>query len=104
MISIDTGVAVLTFTQLVENTNYAIYVTASCVIPFKPALLLSDSEVASIQARTEVDLNLMKNEDLVVNVIKNTNPELAAEVEKHIKRMKNSESIQGVDKNKKRRE
>jgi hypothetical protein len=48
VISIESGVGVLTFTQLRENTTYAIYITASCVIPFKPALLLSDSEVASI--------------------------------------------------------
>lgn len=61
VISIESGVALLTFTQLTENTTYAIYITAACVIPFKPALLLSDSEVVSIQAHTEVDLNLMKN-------------------------------------------
>lgn len=60
-ISIESGVALLTFTQLTENTAYAIYITAACVIPFKPALLLSDSEVASIQAHTEIDISLMRN-------------------------------------------
>jgi hypothetical protein len=46
------GMGVVTFKELKEYTNYVIFITASNSIPYKPAQLLSDGEVMTLNFRT----------------------------------------------------
>lgn len=61
ILSDASGVGYLSFTLLNDNTNYTVFVSAECVLPFTPRLALNDSEVLELQVTTKVNLNLMKN-------------------------------------------
>lgn len=74
------GVAILTFTLLSDNTSYTVFISASCVLPFVPRLSLSDSEVVSVSVKTMLNLSLKKNQGQVIDVIKDINPSLADKV------------------------
>jgi hypothetical protein len=41
------GIAKLSFTLLNDNSSYTVFISAECVLPFKPRLALGDSEVLS---------------------------------------------------------
>lgn len=77
VLSDTSGVAYLNFTLLKDNTQYTIFVSAECVLPFTPRLAFSDSEVLSLPVQTKVNLNLMKNADQAVSVIAEYDEDLA---------------------------
>lgn len=89
------------FTLLSDNTTYTVFVTAECVLPFTPRLSLSDSEVMSKVVTTQVNINLMKNKEHAVEVIKKVDPKLAESVKEHIANTELKNAILGVDKTKK---
>ena len=74
------GVALLTFNLLADNSSYTVFISASCVLPFVPRLSLSDDEVVSVSVKTMLNLSLKKNQGQVIDVIKNINPSLADKV------------------------
>lgn len=97
------GVAVLNFTLLTDNSSYTIFISATCVLPFVPRLSLSDSEVMSISAQTKINLNLKRNQDQAVSVIKDVNPALAEQVRIHIEKVNAATEIEGSSKTTRRR-
>jgi hypothetical protein len=97
------GIAKLSFTLLNDNSSYTVFISAECVLPFKPRLALGDSEVLSVGLQTKVNLNLMKNEKDAVSVISQVNPALAEEVKKHMDKINAATEVEGSNKNQKRR-
>lgn len=67
------------------DTDYKVYVTAECVVPYEPRQRIPDSSVQSVAVKTGQNLNLKGNQDTVVTKIKEINPDLGNAVEQHIK-------------------
>lgn len=56
------GLIELGFTLLKADTNYRVFVTAECVVPYKPRQRIPDEAVRSVEVKTGVNLNLKGNE------------------------------------------
>jgi len=93
----------MTFTLLNDNTSYTIFVTAECLLPFQPRLSLDNNQILSQKVTTQVNLNLMKNQNEAFNVINQIDPALAQVVKDHITNTNLKNAILGVDKTKKNR-
>lgn len=59
----ENGTSTFSFTLLSDETNYTIFVSAQCVLPYTPRVQLGDNETLSLNVTTQVNLNLMKNQD-----------------------------------------
>jgi hypothetical protein len=103
ILSDQSGTANLTFTLLKENTSYTVFISAECVLPFTPRLAFNNTDVISVQAQTQLNLNLMKNEKQVVKVLEDYDPKFAEEVRIHREKVMAAVKVTGADKNQRRR-
>ena len=62
----DSGLIDLTFTLLSDSTNYTVFFTAECVLPYEPRIRIEDDEVRQVNFKTRKNLNLMNAEENVV--------------------------------------
>ena len=87
------GYAELTFTALSQDTEYLVCVSAEAVIPFRPRLKLKNKEVSCVSLKTKVDLNRKDKQDQAVQVIIETDPELARSVDIQIEQTEKKNKI-----------
>ena len=103
MTSNDNGQASITFTLLTDNTTYQIFVSAECPLPFEPRLALADNQVLTTTITTQLNPNLIRNQEQAILTILNENPTLGEEAQKLSRYVEAQKKIHGVDKTEKKR-
>lgn len=56
----------ITFTLLDGETNYSIFITAECILPYVPKLKLEDANVKRIDVTTHKNYNFVQNQEGLV--------------------------------------
>lgn len=57
----------MNFTALTGKTDYKIFITAECVLPYIPRVRLSDNQIRIVEGTTPENLNLIDTKEDIVD-------------------------------------